>query len=317
MNHFYHDAARKTPGEYKKEFVASLANENFTPEILRMALKTIEQEKPELFEPYQPLGSDEAICDDKHFWLKNQRYFYKQAHLCEKNFSQERFEHVITVKSYLIEQGIAGFPDNNRPQLTSERSDEMDAFDNIALDNNYTPPPVLKKYVDGGDLSLIRSALFMEMNDKQLTTDQIKQAFAWTLQQKPNLFVDYEENANAQAMNTNSAQWTPDYYGLQEVYANSNFSRERLSHMVEVREQVFNIAKKPKPEERSNVTQHQPDSPSPIGNNNRWIKYALIAGASIAALAILVILMVEPFGNQDKSQSGQSEASALNNQVTP
>ncbi|WP_257282776.1 hypothetical protein [Endozoicomonas sp. SESOKO1] len=287
----------KTPSEFKKSFATSLENAECSPEHLRMALKTLEREKPELFEPYQPLGDDDGICQDKPKWRLS-GYFFKQVHLCEKNFSRERIEHVIEVKSHLIEYGIAGFPSNVKHQSNSESGTVVNTFKSVDL-SHYTPSPALKKHVDSGDLSNIRNALFMEMNDKRLTTTQIKQAFAWVLLRKPNLFVPYEENANARAMNPDSTQWDRDYYGMQEVYANSNFSCERLSHMVEVRAQVFDIAttsassSRPVVQPAAQRTSEegrasQADSSYQSNNASNWLKYALFAGGAVLALALLI-----------------------------
>ncbi|WP_252180143.1 hypothetical protein [Endozoicomonas sp. 4G] len=291
-----HEENSRTPSELKKAFAQSLENSEYTPEYLRLALNTLDQEKPELFEPYQPLSGEEAISEDRSVWPLS-GYFFKQAHLCKKNFSRERIEHVITVKSHLVEQGFAGFTNNPKHQANSESSTAVNAFKNVNL-TGYTPSAALKKHVDSGDLSNIRNALFMEMNDRRLTTAQIKQAFAWVLKQKSNLFVPYEENANARVMNLDPTQWDRDYYGLQEVYANSNFSCERLSHMVKVRAQVFDIDEtSPQPliqptaqraSEGRQTSQPRPDSSHQPSNNNSWLKYALIVGGAIAALAMLI-----------------------------
>ena len=295
-----HNVDSKSPSEIKKEFVAFLQNRDISPEILRQALKTLEQEKPELLEPYQPLSSDEDIVESNNEWLLT-GYFDKQVYLCKKNFSRERIDHVLSVKSHCIEKGIAGFSSSAFYPSNSERNTTMNPFKNIDL-KGYNPSPSLQKYLEKGDLSNIRNALFMEMNDKRITQNQIKQAFAWVLKHKSNLFVPYGESANARAMNTDSTQYDQNYYGMQEVYASSNFSWERLSHMVEVRGQVFNIAKTadtpteatPKTEQKPSSgarrpTQHQPSSSSDTPNNNNWIKCALIIGGAVAALATLII----------------------------
>ncbi|WP_252180142.1 dynamin family protein [Endozoicomonas sp. 4G] len=151
MNKFndLHEANSRIPRKFKKAFVKSL--EKNTPEYLRLALNTLDQEKPELFEPYKPLSGDEAICEDRSVWPLS-GYFYNQARLCKKNFSRERIEHVITVKSYLVEQGFAGFTNNLKHQANSESSTTVNAFKNVDV-SDYPPSAALKKHVKSEDLS--------------------------------------------------------------------------------------------------------------------------------------------------------------------
>ena len=287
----------KITHEIKTEFIAFLRNREISPEILRQATDTLKNEKPELF---QKLNSDDAFSEDKSEWVLS-GYFDKQVYFCEKNFSIERIDHVIAVKSHCIEQGIAGFSSTTQHLSDSERKNTVNPFNNIDL-KGYIPSPALQKHTDSGDLSNIRNALFMELNDKRISTVQIRQAIAWVLKKKNNLFVPHEVNANARAMNMDTSQWDRDYYGMQEVFASSNFSQERLSHMVEVRAKVFNVAKNnttsvssvpQQTQQRSSgshhTTQSHSGSPQQAANDNNWIKYALIIGGAIAALATLII----------------------------
>ncbi|KFZ36843.1 hypothetical protein HR45_13640 [Shewanella mangrovi] len=167
--------------------------------------------------------------------------------MAEQNFCLKRIEHLIEVKSHLIEAGIAGFSRLPRGKITdgintpSIKDNAMTTeFSSVNL-AGFIPSHSLRKTVDGGDISAIRAALFMELNDKRLSTAVLRQTIAWTIAQHPNLFVAYEENAYAQSMVTDTSKWDTQYYGIQEVYASSNFSHERISHIIAVRERVFGI----------------------------------------------------------------------------
>ncbi|MBO1929807.1 hypothetical protein J4731_22400 [Providencia rettgeri] len=107
-------------------------------------------------------------------------------------------------------------------------------FSSVDL-TGFTPSGSLSNSVNSGDLSSARISLFMEMNDKHLSTKEIIQAIAWVLSEYPTLFVDYEENAYSQKMEQDETTWDSHYYHTQELYATSNFSSERILHMVAVR----------------------------------------------------------------------------------
>lgn len=113
-------------------------------------------------------------------------------------------------------------------------------FSSVDL-TDFTPSRSLSNSVNSGDLSAVRVSLFMQMNNKRLSTKEITQAIAWALSECPTLFVVYEENAYSQQMEQDKTKWNGHYYHTQELYATSNFSLERIRHMVAVREHVFTI----------------------------------------------------------------------------
>ena len=100
--------------------------------------------------------------------------------------------------------------------------------------------------VNSGNVSLVRTALFMEMNDKRLSTFDINQAIAFAHSKFPDLFDEYEENAYSQGIEQDKTKWDSKYYHKQELYATSNFSSKRIKHLVVIREHVFNIPQSPK-----------------------------------------------------------------------
>ncbi len=51
----------------------------------------------------------------------------------------------------------------------------------------------------------------------------------------PNLFASYEHNAGLDTIDTDTANWSKDYFSRQKVYAGSNFSRMRIEHLIALR----------------------------------------------------------------------------------
>ena len=300
-----------TSDEFKAQFIGFIQDRHKSPELLRKLFDSFPDDKKSLLEEYRVDTLTEAVVENKQEWLRRPRYFDEQAQMAKQNFSQKRIEHLIEVKSYLIEQGIDGFTlpkaDTHLPQnsaLPLQEHSMSKAFTSINLDG-FQPSRPFANSVNSGDLSKVRMALFMEMNDKQLSNQFIRQTIAWTLKQKLNLFVPYEENGYAQAMNQDTSQWSADYYGLQEVYASSNFSEKRISHMLAVRERVFTIKERPasaspsSPQQRPQTRPYRQDQGnnesshegSGSGNNSIW-PLILIGGALAVVAAVLLAKII-------------------------
>ena len=237
-----------TAAEFKAKIIEFIKSRDFKAELLRQTLSALPDDKRALFEEYRVNSTTDPISEDSYKWEREGgSYFALQLHMAEENFCLERLEHLIQVKSHLTERGIAGFfrPTSNsttsheEAKTTKENTMRAD-FSSVDL-TGFTPSSSLSNSVNGGDLSSVRISLFMEMNDKRLSTAVVTQAIAWTLSKYPTLFVDYEENAYSQQMEQDKTKWDSHYYHTQELYATSNFSLERIRHMISVREHVFTI----------------------------------------------------------------------------
>ncbi|MEX9786746.1 hypothetical protein [Providencia manganoxydans] len=283
--------------------------------MLRQTLSALPDDKLALFEEYRSDSPTDPISDDKNKWEREGRaYFTLQLHMAEQNFCLKRLEHLIQVKSHLTERGIAGFsrPASNsttsHEEAKSTKENTMSAdFSSVDL-TGFNPSRSLSNSVNSGDLSSVRISLFMEMNDKRLSTAAITQTIAWALSKYPTLFVVYEENAYSQQMEQDKAKWDSHYYRTQELYATSNFSSERIRHMVAVREHVFTIAQDdarsatvpntqpqhaPKPstphrELPSTGSTHRPKSKP----ENNVLKSLLLIGGVVAAIALVILAVI-------------------------
>ncbi|EOJ8669155.1 TPA: hypothetical protein ACORC2_003949 [Providencia stuartii] len=304
-----------TAAELKAKIIDFIKSRDFKAELLRQILSALPNDKLALFEEYRADSYTDPISEDKYKWEREGRaYFALQLHMAQQNFCLKRLEHLIQVKSHLTERGIAGFSRSAFSSATSleeakntkERTMSAD-FSSVDL-TGFTPPRSLSNSVNSGDISLVRISLFMEMNDKDLSTKEITQAIAWALSKYPTLFVAYEENAYSQQMEQDKVKWDSHYYHTQELYATSNFSLERIRHMVAVREHVFTIAQgdtrpsilpntqsknAPKQstihrEHPSTGSTHRPECKS----ENNVLKSLLLIGGVAAAIALVILAVI-------------------------
>lgn len=308
-------AKNLTAEEFKEKLIGFIKSTDCKAELLLQVLSSLPDDKRALFEEYRTNSTIDPISEDSYKWEREGRkYFALQCHLAEKNFCLKRLKHLIQVKNHLTERGIAGFSHPVASSTTSHeeakntKENTMSA-DFLSIDlKGFTPSLSLSNSVNNDDISSIRNALFMEMNDTHLSTVALRQAIAWTHSKHPNLFVAYEENAYSQGMEQESTKWNDHYYGMQEVYASSNFSLERIRHMVIVREHVFNIAQddtrpatssnsQPKNvrkgsaqnQERRSTGRRQQPSPMP---ENHVLKSLLLIGGAVAAIAVVILAVI-------------------------
>lgn len=308
-------APHLTAAEFKAKIIGFIKSRDFKAELLRQILSALPDDKLVLFEEYRTDNSTDPISDDTYKWEREGgTYFFLQLHMAEENFCLKRLEHLIQVKSHLTERGIAGF---SRPVSSSTISNEeakstkehtmITDFSSIDL-TGFTPSRSLKNSVNSGDLSSVRISLFMEMNDKRLSTAVIIQSIAWALSKYPTLFVVYEENAYSQQMEQDKAKWDSHYYHAQELYATSNFSLERINHMIQVRENVFTIVKdNPRPvtglnTQLQNTTKQstQPREPKSTGGSwcteskpqNNVLNPLLLIGGVMAAIGLVILAVI-------------------------
>jgi hypothetical protein len=304
-----------TAAEFKEKIIEFIKSRDFKAELLRQTLSALPDDKRALFEEYRVNSTTDPISEDSYKWEREGgSYFALQLHMAEENFCLERLEHLIQVKSHLTERGIAGFfcPTSNsttsheEAKTTKENTMRAD-FSSVDL-TGFTPSRSLSNSVNGGDLSSVRISLFMEMNDKRLSTAVVTQAIAWTLSKYPTLFVDYEENAYSQQMEQDKTKWDSHYYHTQELYATSNFSLERIRHMISVREHVFTIAQddarpatvpnsQPQHAPKQSTPHQEQSSTGSIHRSeskpkNNVLKSLLLIGGVVAAIAIVILAVI-------------------------
>lgn len=246
---------------------------------------------PDFFEQYQVNEIYDAIEPDELDW--NASYFDRQRKLAQLNFAEQRINHLIDVREYLIRNGIAGF-------AKAPLAGPIEGTNTMNM-QGYLPGANLAKMVEQGTTSQARSALINELEDNRLDDAEIGRAIAWAQARVANLFVGYEENSLAGKMNNDPAQWDTDYYDLQTSYLNSNFAKIRFEHLITVRNSLRQrrvkgferIIIKPKPQPQSQQARaasrpHSDSSSSQPG----FLRVALMAGGALAVLAALVISLL-------------------------
>ncbi|WP_282174693.1 hypothetical protein [Vibrio diabolicus] len=293
--------SESTVSELKNNLITMIKSNEYAPELITIAMKEVSENVPEYFESYKANDSEEEIISTPEEWVLP-RYFDKHCRFLERNFSRERVEHLIRVKSHLIEFGVLSLSNSgaiNEKDSQQEQNNMNTPFSKINM-SGFNPTSSFQKSLNSGDVTQIRMALFMEMNDHRLPTQNIKQMIAYSLQSKPNLFLPYEENGYAKEMNGNKTSWDAKYYALQEVYASSNFSVERIQHMLEVREEVFSIPKleakrttTSQPYKQQKGKQQRPAQHSSCKKHpqNENLKALVTLGGAIAAIAIIILAL--------------------------
>ncbi|GHX71481.1 hypothetical protein VCSRO66_0303 [Vibrio cholerae] len=308
-------APNLTATEFKSKIIDFIKSRDFKAELLRQILSALPDDKLALFEGYRADSTTDPISEDSYKWEREGgAYFTLQLHMAEQNFCLKRLEHLIQVKSHLTERGIAGFSRYISNSTTSHEEAKRTKENTMSTDflsvdlTGFTPSRSLSNSVNSGDLSAVRVSLFMQMNNKRLSTKEITQAIAWVLSKYPTLFVAYEENAYSQQIEQDKLKWDRHYYHTQELYATSNFSLERIRHMVAVREHVFTIAKNdnrcatsPKTQPQSTAKQGAPyqqyqstgnaQHPEPQPEHN-ILKSLLLIGGVAGAIALVMLAII-------------------------
>ncbi|MGR5192461.1 hypothetical protein ACPV4H_01110 [Vibrio rotiferianus] len=314
--------------EFKQEVIGLIKSSECTPELLNKLLLPLLTEKPDFFDDYQVDDNADAIVEAEPRLHSSPEwriggYFDRQCRFLAQNFSKQRIEHLIQVKSHLIEYGIKGFEKIAPSAYTNDQHNQLEEnlmtnqFANEDL-SNFAPTSLVQKIVNSGDIIRIREGLFMEMNDHGISTRKMRQIIAYALKHKSNLFVPYErDNGYAREMNhNNKSSWNAKYYALQEVYAASNFSYQRIEHLLKVREHVFNIAahqpsvpprsgarqqsqsssRYPNPQARNSprpgVGMHQPQTKARAQSDRENLNAMLLVGGVIAAAALFILLLL-------------------------
>ncbi|MGJ7917797.1 hypothetical protein ACI48D_20250 [Massilia sp. LXY-6] len=211
----------------RKSFLEALNDPQSDTGLLKDMLKELKAAYPGIVVAYGAEDEQDAIGTTPSSW--NEQYFSRQKKLAERNFSQERLEHLMQVRELFRQQGRKGFVPGARKAAVDPAP---------ALDNGYSPSTNLRKFVDEGDVPTIRMALTVELEDSRRDARTMRAALAWAKSRVPGLCEPYAEKAFARAVERDRQQWTEDYYGTQAVYLDTNFSEERFLHLVDVREHL-------------------------------------------------------------------------------
>ena len=269
-------------------------------EQLRNMLDEIERTKPEIIQEFAALpGFDLAL--DELDWTAE--YFDRQILAVERNFSRKRIEHQLVLREYLRSRGVKGFVPESKLTVVHAKIEPR-------MTMNYTPSSHIQKFITEGDLDTIRTALRMELNDNRLSQSDLHATTNWIEKTVPNLFEDYEEKAFARGQESDQQLWTSQYYDGQTVYLNTNYSKQRFLHLIEVREHLrqqgiegFEPLEPRRESSQGGISggtaqprngYSQSTSPPPENpSRNPVFTAAIMVGGALAALAVLLIALVK------------------------
>ena len=180
---------------------------------------------------------EEHEKDDKAFDAFNKWLQSKDAENVDTELMKVAFDGQVGKFSQLASSGtrlITGVLSNLDKLLEAK---EINLASEVTDGNSATES--MKKFVKSKDLLQVRTALQMELNVRQLSTKDLYATMVWVEKQRPEVFVEYEEKKFAGAIDTDKKNWTTDYYDQQIVYLKTNFSKKRYSHLISVREFLY------------------------------------------------------------------------------
>lgn len=233
----------------KQQFIQALKNGQVPFSENEEELKKLPEE---LFEKFNA----DLVSFERHEHRWNDSYFNQKIVDLDFNFSKELVLHLIQVKKYIqyqphhMKNKVASSPDLMLPPVEMEKTKEIvipvtsqavEKERNFAKPNllDFKPNERLVSFLQEGDVGKIRSYLMSMLNNRRLSLEELFKSIWYVNEHKPSIFMSEENSAFVQAINNNEATWDIEYFNLQQVYLNKNFSLARLLHLANVREALM------------------------------------------------------------------------------
>ena len=224
--------------------IAELNDSNVNIDDVLNITAHIENSTMTLFDSYSVSPFFQAIDENTANWTKD--YFAMQLVYLNKNFSRERLLHLANVHRVLFastpsKQAVEQLTiENVKPvaeQINDTISNSVDVSNKVLA--QYDAPQQLADLIQKGDLDQARAILIADLNDSKLNAQDVLQMGMYAESQNKAIFEDYKISAFAKEIDENTANWNVDYFSMQLVYLNKNFSRERFLHLVNVNQALF------------------------------------------------------------------------------
>ena len=224
--------------------IAELNDSNVNIDDVLNITAHIENSTMTLFDSYSVSTFFQAIDENTANWTKD--YFAMQLVYLNKNFSRERLLHLANVHRVLFastpsKQAVEQLTiENVKPvaeQINNTISNSVDVSNKVLA--QYDAPQQLADLIQKGDLDQARAILIADLNDSKLNAQDVLQMGMYAESQNKAIFEDYKISAFAKEIDENTANWNADYFSMQLVYLNKNFSRERFLHLVNVNQALF------------------------------------------------------------------------------
>jgi hypothetical protein len=81
----------------------------------------------------------------------------------------------------------------------------------------------------------VRDQFLTALDDTEVSTELLKQ-LVQAAGQAPGVIDTHEVNSITRAIDADPVSWNPDYFSRQKIFATRNFSKERLEHLIQVRD---------------------------------------------------------------------------------
>lgn len=81
----------------------------------------------------------------------------------------------------------------------------------------------------------VRDQFLTALDDTQVSTELLNQ-LVQAAEQAPGVIDTHEVNSITRAIDADPVSWNPDYFSRQKFFATRNFSKERLEHLIQVRD---------------------------------------------------------------------------------
>lgn len=154
----------------------------------------------------------------------------------EGNFCHERLKQTIEIKLNLIEIGAKGFTD----QSVSEEKQVQNT--QPSLENNHVKvddlSATLTEALSNQDLRSIKVSLLNLLLDNSKPFDKLQKLLLLIKGKVPEVFQAYIEDDLNEPMNKDKNHWVSDYFHVQNLSLENNFSLERYQHLLDVREHL-------------------------------------------------------------------------------
>lgn len=173
----------------------------------------------------------------QHHW--NEMYFNQKKIDLDFNFSKELVMHLIDVKKSFQT------PDEQQEidvqnQINQEKEKQASVSQeskSVQVPNlgDFRPNDKLLQFLHDGDDQKVRTYLMSMLNNKRLSLDELFKSIWYVHKNHPNVFESEKESAFVKDIDLSEKAWNAEYFNLQQVYLNKNFSLSRLLHLANVR----------------------------------------------------------------------------------
>lgn len=277
----------------KELFIKELKDTSIPADQTLEKLKQILNQSGDLFSPFNKDRINEFLPN--HHWDAD--YFYKQQYWLDNHFSYELCEHLLAVKKQLQDEGY------EKDFRITSRTPTYNKDDTIMKLDNFTPPKNVAEQLASGDTRNIQASLLSLLNDNAINTEIAIKTVYYVWDKKSDIFEETRVSAYIDPIQQDKSLWDKNYFFEQQAHLMSNFSLERILHLLNVKEflknkgdPTFNVT--PTASKTTTETKAMLKTSSSIqfdkeAEHNPFFKNLLIIGGAVLAAAIAIFLIIK------------------------